>query len=167
MLEGEDRLMPLDPSGLQSALQAIFESMPETAAACAAAMAAAYADYAELASFGGCLPVVTDAHRAALETVLYAAIAVPELGLPNKMSMAWATGVDAFWTLMPVATIGAAGETDGCPGKSSLEGSLTGVFANVANTAATCAAGCASALHAATLTVMAHVTPPGEDFPAV
>lgn len=157
--------MPVIQADLAAALKAIFESMPPDPDQCAEAMANAYADYCETAIFGGCFPVITGVHRSALKAVLYAAIADPALGLPNKMSQAWATGVDAFWTAMPVANLTAAGITNGCPGASSLTGTLTAVFGNLANTTETCANGVAAALDTATATVEAHVIPPDDDFP--
>lgn len=151
--------MPLDKSTLASTLQDIFERMPPTADECAEALAEAYADYALTGTFGGGLAVVTGAHRDALTSVLLAAIDPPLIGLPATIAAAWAAGVTAFWLAMPVAGA-VVGVSNGCPGASSLTGSLTTLFANLANTAASCANGLADALDVATKTTTATVTPP-------
>ena len=151
--------MPLIAATLKSALGDIFANMPATADAAAEAMANAYADYAQLGTFGGGLPVVTSAHRDAMKATLKAAIDPPLIGLPATIAAAWASAVSVFWTAMPVAGA-TVGVSDGCPGASSLTGTLQPIFANLANTATSCGNGVGDALDAATKTVTATVTPP-------
>lgn len=154
--------MALDPTALEDALADIFASMPDTPADCAEALANAYLDYAQQATFGPNIPASLAAKIPTLKSTLEGAIDTPLVGLPATLAAAWATGLAAFWTGVAVASVPPAtvGTTGGCPGSSSLTGSLSTVFANLANTAATCAAGVAVALHTATMTVQATVTPP-------
>lgn len=147
----------LDASSLAAALADVFASMPPSKEDCALAMANAYRDYAAAGTFGASAPVILDAMRDAMADTLAAGLTVP--GLPVTVAGAWAAAVTAFW--LPAAVVGpAVGVTAGCPGATALVGALTPVFLNVANTPATCGAGCAAALHAATMTVTATVSPP-------
>ena len=151
--------MTLDPGALADALEELFARLPETAADAAEGMAAAYFDYASAGMFGASVPQLTSTHRDALAATLLTAIAIPAAGLPATIAGAWSAGVTAFWPGVPV--VGAqAGATVGCPGAAALAASLTAVFANLANTAESCALSLAAALHGATMTVTASVTPP-------
>lgn len=149
----------LDQSALSDSLEAIFASLPPTPAECAAQLAQAYVDYAGAGTFGASLPTLDDDRRDAMAATLEGAISDPAVGLPATFAAAWASALTVFWTAVPVAGP-QLGVTNGCPGASSLTGSLTGVLANLANTAETCASGMASAIHAATMTVQATVSPP-------
>lgn len=153
--------MALVSADLASSLASVFASMPASPAAAAEALAGAYFDYAKLGNFGGGIPLLPalEAKRDALKTTLEAAIGNPLVGLPATFAAAWASGVATFWTGVTVAGA-TSGTTNGCPGASSLTGSLSAVFANLLNTPTTCAAGMALALDTATKTTTATVTPP-------
>lgn len=151
--------MALIKTQLASDLADLYAALPPTAEEAAERMADAYADYAQLGTFGGGLPVVTPAHRDAMKATILAAIDPPIIGLPATIAAAWAAAVTVFWTAMPVAGA-AVGTSDGCPGASSLTGSLTPIFANLANTPVSCGNAVADALDTATKTTTATVTPP-------
>ncbi len=146
--------MPLDPSALASALQTLFESMPSSKEAAALGIANAYRDYVSTALFGSSVPVIIDDMRDAMASTL-----VASFGAAPAVANAFGAALTTFWAAVPV--VGAqVGVTAGCPGASSVPGTLVPVFTNLANTHATFAAGIASALHTATMTVTANVSPP-------
>ncbi len=150
--------MALDASSLATALQAVFDASPATPADAADAFASAYNTYAGAGRFGTNVPALTG-RKAALAATLATSLALP--GLPGTFAAAWASGVNAFWTAVAVASpLPQAGTTAGCPGASTLTGSLSTLFANLTNTSATCAAGMATALDTATKSVIATVAPP-------
>lgn len=149
--------MALNPSSLVSAIVAVFVAMPPSKEQAAADIAQAYFAYASSGQFGASAPSLTTGHRDAMAATLATGLTVP--GLPVTVAAAFAASVTTFWLAVPV--IGAqAGATVGCPGAAALTGLLTTVFLNLANTPATCGAAVGGALHTATLTVTAAVTPP-------
>lgn len=151
--------MSLSESTLASSLESMLGIAQPSAAAAAAAMAEAYDTYAADGMFGASSPQIPPTARAAMAATILGAISAPASGSPATIAGAWASGVAAYWTGVPV--VGAqTGATGGCPGAASLAGSLSAVFANTTNTAATCAAGMAAAIHAATITTTATVAPP-------
>jgi hypothetical protein len=148
--------MALDSTALTDALVDVFENMPASKEDAAAAIAQAYFDYASDGQFSASAATPTEDYRDAMAGTLATGLTVP--GLPLTIAAAFAAAVATFWTGVPV--VGAqAGATVGCPGASALTGALSAVFANLANTAATCGAAVANALHTATLTVTAAVSP--------
>lgn len=149
--------MPLIQSDLADALAAIYASLPPVEES-AERMAEAYGDYVQTAVFGGAVPVVTGLHKDAMKATLLAAIDPPIIGLPATMAAAWAAALTVFWAAMPVAGLGVAGVSEGCPGASDAIGPITGVYANLANTPESCGAGVAAALQTATETVTAMVS---------
>lgn len=143
-------------ASLAADLEAVFASMPGSAADAADALAQAYDNYAAGATFGGGAPVLTG-RKAAMAGTLAGGMVVP--GAAATFAAAWASAVGAYWT--GVAVAGAqTGTCPTCPGAASLTGTLTPVFANLANTAGSCAAALAGALDTATRTCVATVTPP-------
>lgn len=149
----------LDQNALKTSLENVFASMPANPGAAAAALASAYADYADDGLFGTSTTTIDSDRIDAMASTLEQAIDNPLLGAPATFAGAWAAAIATFWTTVPVVGT-QVGATTGCPGASSLTGSLATVFANLANTAETCAAGIAAALHSATQTVTATVSPP-------
>lgn len=148
--------MALDVSALTDDLVAVFEAMPPSKEEAALAIAQAYLDYASDGQFAASAAVPTNAHRDAMAGTLATGLTVP--GLPATIAAAFAASVATFWAAVPV--VGAqSGATTGCPGAAALTGVLSAVFANLVNTAATCGASVASALHTATQTVQAAVSP--------
>jgi hypothetical protein len=148
--------MPLNQGALRAALENVFNSDPASPAAAANALAQAYDDYASAGVFGSSIPTLTG-KKAALASTLAGGLVVP--GSAAALAGAWASGIAAYWTAVPVA--GAqAGTTVGCPGAASLSGTLTTTFSNIGNTETSCATSLAGALHAATQTVTATVSPP-------
>ena len=150
--------MALNSSALVSDIAAIFEAMPADKEEAALKIATAYKTYAVGGMFGASVPTITNAMRDTMKATLATGLTVP--GLPPTVAAAFAASVAAFWIAVPV--VGAqSGATTSCPGAAALVGSLTAVFANLANTAQSCGAAVGAALHTATLTVTATVSPPG------
>jgi hypothetical protein len=147
-------------TNLASDIEAVFNLPPASAHDAAVGLAQAYYDYVSLALFGASIPVITTAMRDTMAGTLEAGLGVP--GAPPTAATAYSNAVSAFWSVPPVPVAGGSGTgvVDGCPGASSLVGSLSAVFANLANTQATAAAGIASALASATATVTATLTLP-------
>lgn len=149
----------LDQQALADALAQLFASHPPTPQEAAAGMADAYRDYAEAATFGASAVVIADELRDGVYELLLAAIEDPLVGLPATFAAAWVSALTLFWLAVPV--VGAqVGVTTGCPGAGSIPGTLVAVLANPSNTVETGANGLATALHTATMTVQASVSPP-------
>src|ERR1700677_2550196 len=156
--------MALLPSNLEGPLLALFTQTPSpTALAASQQMAKIYANYAATALTPTGSVVITPASQKLLQQTLYAAMAVPLIGLPITMATAWGLGVGVFWLAPPVAVIlgPAVGVvTVSAAATELIIPALTLLFSVPLNTAATTAAGMAATLDAATRTVVATVTPP-------
>ncbi len=146
--------MALDPSGLHDGVVAFLGASPASTAEAAANFAQAYDDYAQDAMFPPCTPTL-DGCKAKLEAAVAASLAS---GIFATVCTAIGNGVAAYWTGVPVAGAGQAGAVPGCPGAASIAGALAALApASPRATAATVLSG---ALHTATLTCTATVSPP-------
>jgi hypothetical protein len=153
--------MALLVNQLYQDLLRVFKSYPGTARDAADRMAAAYASYASAATAGAGTVVLTGAERLLLTNTLYAAIADPTTGYPQKLAQAWGTGYTAFWMSPPIAvTGGVSGLVTAATGGPLLASTLTALYSNVYNTAEVAAHDTAVALDLATRTVIATITPP-------
>jgi hypothetical protein len=149
--------MALDSAGLEDALLDLFESPSETPHDAAVSFAAVYAAYSADGMFGASTVTIDGARESAFATTFEGGLVVSPT--PAGFLAALSSGVATFWTGAPV--VGAqSGLTNGCPGAASLPAALAALMANPANTAEVAAAGYAAALHTATLTVQATVSPP-------
>lgn len=155
--------MALDSAGLEDALLELFESASQTPHDAAVSFADVYATYAADGAFGANTYAIDGPRESALATTLEGGLVVSPA--PAGFLAALAAGVNTFWTTLPVGPPTGAGPqtgatTAGCPGAASLPASLAALMANPANTPEVAAAGYAAALHTATLTVTATVSPP-------
>ena len=149
--------MALDVTQLGNDLAAALATLPPSKEDAAMAISQCYLDYAQNGTFGASVPVLDNTYRDAMAATLAAALGLP--GLAATAAAAYAAAVTTFWAVVAVAGP-QVGTSNGCPGASALTGAIAAVFANLANTYATCGAGMAAALHTATLTVTATVSPP-------
>ena len=156
--------MALLPSALQAPLLALFSQKPTPSAQeSSAKMAQAYYNYALAAMAPAGSVVISPSAETLLQQTLYAAMAVPLVGLPITMATAWGLGVAAFWLLPPVvvAVPPAAGAvTQSATAAALITPALTALFLNPLNTPQITASGMSTILHAGTITVMATVAPP-------
>jgi len=149
--------MALDVSSLANELARIFKSHPESPADAGVKIATAYYAYAQTALFGASLPVLVTAYRDAMAATLAAAFAVP--GLPPIAANAFGSALTVFWSAV-VVTGAQTGTSNGCPGAASVPAALLPVFLVPDATEEVAGMGVANALHTATLTVTATVSPP-------
>ena len=148
--------MALDSGALEDAILEFLEGTPDTAADAADALAELYADYAGDGTFAASSLVIdgprVDAFAATLAGGL---VASPD---PTAFLTALSSGLATFWTGAVVAGP-QNGATVGCPGAASLPAALAAMLA-VPNDRESAASGLAAALHTATQTVTALVSPP-------
>lgn len=145
--------MTLNDSNLQSAIETFLGTARPSPAAAAAAFADVYDTYAQGAVFGASTPTLTG-RKALFEAALLGALP----GTPASIAAA----VAAYWAPVPspVPVVGAqAGTVVGCPGAAGIAAAMAAMFPGP-NTRAVAAAVTAGAIHAATLTCTATVTPP-------
>lgn len=151
--------MSLSESDLATALESVFTSQG-TAQEAADGMAQAYCDYASAGLFGASTPTIPAAYQTALASAIYAITSNPLTGSADSFGTAWGGGLAVFWLAVPVSGSSGGGVTAGCPGAVAAGVAVTAVVTNTNNTAAQAADGIAAALHAATITVTASLSPP-------
>lgn len=149
--------MALDLGALESSIGAFLAGTSEDAQEAADEIAAAYADYAAAATFGASTVTIDGARESALAATLAGGLVqAPD---PTIFLAALASGIATFWTGAPV--VGAqSGATVSCPGAASLPAALAAILA-VPNDVGAATLELAGALHTATGTATALVSPPG------
>jgi len=155
----------LNTPGLTQAFVGIFSTPSPVAAEVASKLANAYTAYAQTGLFGVSAPVITPANTSALYGPLFAAIATPLAGTPLNFGLAWAAGVAAFWSPVPVAGGSGAGVAIPPPGAAALGSSIPAIVAVPLPSSVAAATAIAAAVDVATRTTTALLTIP--TFPPV
>lgn len=146
--------MPLVQATLASELQSAFDAYPESVADSAQALAGAYHTYASGAQFGA-----SDVDLSGRDAALASTLQSGMTGTFAAFASAWSTGLTAYWTAATV-TGAQAGATVPPPGAASVPAALAASFASYPESTADAADLLASALHTATATTTAAVSPP-------
>jgi hypothetical protein len=155
--------MALFPGSMVEGFTQLFTSgLPQTSQDSAQKMASIYHQYAQTATAGPALPLFTGLETDALQALLTAALAVPQVGAPSVIAAAWGSGLVSYWNTPPVlfAGVSVAGSVTVAAGCLSAIPVLTTLYLNAFNTPETAAAQMASALDIATRTVLVTLAPP-------
>lgn len=152
--------MALQQSLLASQFTTILQAYLPSAALVAKQLAIAYTTYAQAGQFGASVPTLLPISTTVLEQALLSATLVPAAGSPVLLATAWATGLAGFWIPGTPVVGPQVGVVNGCAGAALVIPPLTAAFLNVFSTAQLTASLMASAIHTATITTTATVSPP-------
>jgi hypothetical protein len=145
----------LDPVGLDAAVFMFMNQASPSTAQAAADFAELYDAYAQDAQFGSSTPTLTG-RKAIFESTFAASLSS---GVFATVCTALGNAVAAYWGSSQVPVVGAqAGVVVGCPGAASIAAALAALAP--VSSASVAASTISGALHAATTTCTAAVTPP-------